>query len=163
MRGSNILDLEGCKIARVSTAPFFVFSQLNSQLFDIACANGNVIVICSEGEELRKLSHHKNLSTHIIEISRKISLFKDIIALWRLYQFLKKEKIHICHSTTPKAGIISMLAATLAGTKVRIHTFTGQPWATSKTLKNQILRICDIIICKLASKTYADSVTQKNF
>ena len=145
MSKSKFSNLEGCKIARVSTVPFFVFSQLKDQIHDLAEANGKVVVICSDGAELRNLIDHKNITKYVIEISRKISLVRDLIAVVRLYRYLKKEEIQICHSTTPKAGMVSMLAAYIAGTKVRIHTFTGQPWATSNSMPNKLVKICDKI------------------
>ena len=156
-------NLDRCKIARISTVPFFVFSQLNNQIQDLANANGDIYIVCSPGKELKYLGSHRNIRTYAIKISRKISPIQDISAVFRIYNFLKSEQIQICHSTTPKAGILSMLAAYLAGTPVRLHTFTGQPWATGNGFKNTIVKLCDKLLSQLATKTYADSASQREF
>jgi glycosyltransferase involved in cell wall biosynthesis len=67
------------------------------------------------------------------------------------------------HSTTPKAGILCALAAWLARTPVRLHTFTGQTWATKKGIKKKILRFFDQCIVCLNTQCYADSHSQADF
>ncbi len=59
------------------------------------------------------------------EMGREVSLFADIKSLWTIYRLLRKEKPHIVHTHTAKAGAIGRLAAFLAGVPVIIHTFHG--------------------------------------
>lgn len=159
----NANDLTGINIARVSTVPFFVSTQLNSQLRHLIDTNANVYVVCSDGPELSTLPHARNLFIEVIEICRKISFFHDLLAIFYLYRFLKYNNIDIVHSTTPKAGILTMIAAYLARTKIRLHTFTGQPWAVNRSFKSKVVKFVDRLICKLSTKTYADSVSQMKF
>ena len=59
------------------------------------------------------------------ELSREINVFKDLIALWKIYKIVKKEKPDIVHTHTAKAGALGRIAAILAGVPVRVHTFHG--------------------------------------
>ena len=63
-------------------------------------------------------------------MTRKMTPLADICCLWLMYRFLKKEKPDIVHSHTPKAGLIAMIAAKLAGIKIRIHTVAGLRFMT---------------------------------
>jgi hypothetical protein len=52
-----------------------------------------------------------------------------------LQRYFRKNRFDVVHSFTPKAGLLAMTAAALAGVPVRIHTFTGQVWASRSGLQ----------------------------
>lgn len=58
-------------------------------------------------------------------LERPINVFKDFFSLIEAYRFIRKEKIHIVHTHSSKAGIIGRLAAHFAGVKIIIHTVHG--------------------------------------
>ena len=150
------------KVARVSTISFFVVSQLKKQIEDLS-RNGYQVVIVSgedEGIDVLKRIGDKHVS---IEIPREIKPFNDMLALWRLYKLFRKEKFDVVHSTTPKAGLLCSIAGVLARVSVRMHTFTGQAWATRGGLVRLISKFSDKIIIKLNHQTYADSSSQVLF
>lgn len=55
------------------------------------------------------------------------------------------------HSMTPKAGLLCMMAAQLAGVPVRVHTFTGLVFPTAVGLKRKILMTTDWLTCACAT------------
>jgi glycosyltransferase involved in cell wall biosynthesis len=61
----------------------------------------------------------------IPELGREISPLTDLIALWALIRLIRKERPHIVHTHTAKAGFVGRLAAWLCGVPVIIHTFHG--------------------------------------
>lgn len=105
------------------------------------------------------------LDTEVISIpiERDISLLKDIIAFLKLYFIFCKERFHSVHSVTPKAGLLSMCASFLAKVPVRIHTFTGQVWATKKGITRCFLKNMDKIIVRCATHILVDSQSQREF
>ena len=123
----------------------------------------DLLVICSDGPELDDLRKETGAKYQVLEIPRHISVLKDILAVWQLFKILRSTNVDICHSTTPKAGLITMIAAFFARTRVRLHTFTGQPWATNSSIKGVLSKISDRIICMFATHTYADSPSQREF
>jgi len=50
---------------------------------------------------------------------------RDAKALWKLYSLMRKERPHIVHTHTAKAGFLGRLAARLARVPVIVHTFHG--------------------------------------
>jgi glycosyltransferase involved in cell wall biosynthesis len=98
-----------------------------------------------------------------VKIKRKPSLFSDITALFRLFSFFKGEGFDAVHSITPKAGLISMLAAFLANIPIRIHTFTGQVWATKQGIKRAVLKSADKLLALCATHILTDSKSQQDF
>ena len=97
---------------------------------------------------------------HSIPLSRTISPIKDIKSIWRLKSILKKNKIEIIHSHTPKAGLIAMISAALARTPVRLHTVAGLPQDHSAKLTSVILNITESITYLFSHKVYFNSITQ---
>lgn len=86
-----------------------------------------------------------------VKMSRQISLLSDIRSLWVLYRLFRKERPDMVHSMTPKAGLLSMIAACMAGVPIRIHTFTGLVWPTASGVKRLILKTTDRITCLCAT------------
>lgn len=157
------MQADKLKIARVSTVPFFVLTQLKAQIEALSASGMAVTVIASSDEMSEELSASKS-STYIpVNIEREINPVKDFLSLISLIRVFKKNQFEIVHSTTPKAGLLCAVAGLFAGTAVRLHTFTGQPWVTMTGVKRTILKLCDKLIGALNTHCYADSVSQKSF
>lgn len=100
---------------------------------------------------------------HDVPIARKISPGADLRALAALRRHLARERFDIVHSLTPKAGLLSALAGALAGVPVRIHTFTGQVWATRTGAGRALLKGADRVTASLDTHLLADSASQRDF
>ena len=151
------------KIARISTIPFFVETQLKEQIFDIKNAGYDVTIICSKADKFEKHLIENNISYINIDIARNISLISDLISLIKLYKAFRAHSFDIVHSTTPKAGLLVSIAGFLANTPIRLHTFTGQVWINLKGMKKIILKLADKIIIALNTQCYADGFSQVSF
>ena len=97
---------------------------------------------------------------HSIPLSRSISPIRDIKSIWRLTSVLKKNKIEIIHSHTPKAGLIAMISAAFARTTVRLHTVAGLPQDHAGKLTTIILNITEFTTYLFSHKVYFNSITQ---
>ena len=75
----------------------------------------------------------------------------------KLYHFLKKEKPHIVHTHTPKAGIVGMLAAYLAHVPIRLHTVAGLPLMEAKGFKRFLLNTIEKLTYRFATNVYPNS------
>ena len=110
------------------------------------------VVVTSPGKELENFKQRNPLEKTIeLPMERHISLTKDMKSLWQMVKVMRKEKPYMVHSMTPKAGLITMMAAWLVGVPVRIHTFTGLVWPTAVGLKRMILMATDWITCACAT------------
>ncbi|KAA3598719.1 MAG: glycosyltransferase family 1 protein [Calditrichaeota bacterium] len=66
------------------------------------------------------------IKTHCIpEMIREVNPLKDLVATFKLYKILKKQKPQILHTHTSKAGIVGRLAGFLARIPVRVHSPHG--------------------------------------
>ena len=54
---------------------------------------------------------------------------------------MMKERPYMVHSMTPKAGLLTMLAAWLTGVPVSVHMFTGLVWPTATGGKRKVLML----------------------
>jgi len=151
------------KIARVSTVPFFIVTQLSSPVKALKEAGAAVTIISSDDElggELRNLVGDGFIPLKMV---REIDPVQDLRSLLSLVKVFRSQKFDIVHSTTPKAGLLCAIAGRLAGVKVRLHTYTGQPWVTMTGLKKSILKFCDRTIGYLNTRCYTDSFSQQQF
>jgi glycosyltransferase involved in cell wall biosynthesis len=155
--------LKGVKICRTSTVPYFMVSQLRSQAEYLRDLGMQVILVASEGPEWAEMSPGNGLSLKIMNIPRSLSPWQDVVALARLTRFFHEQRFDIVHSTTPKAGLLTALAASLTGIPIRLHTFTGQPWIMLKGPMRWASRTADRLIGILNTKCYADSSSQAQF
>ena len=95
-------------------------------------------------------------------MTRTISPFKDLKAVYSLYKILRKEQPHIVHTHTPKAGTIGMLAAKLAGVKHRFHTVAGMPLLVVTGPKRVLLNFVEKLTYKCATKIFPNSFGLKD-
>lgn len=98
-----------------------------------------------------------------VPIARPISPRADLRALMALFRYFRAGRFDVVHSVTPKAGLLAMSAARLAGVPHRIHCFTGQVWATRQGLGRSLLKSADKIIAANATHILTDSHSQCAF
>jgi glycosyltransferase involved in cell wall biosynthesis len=151
------------KIARVATVPFFLFNHLREQIVATVAAGHEVVLISSAGEEADWLKTIPGIRFHAIDIPRRITPWRDFVAMWRLAVFFRRERFDIVHSTTPKAGMLCALAGFAARVPVRLHTFTGQVWVEMRGMMRAVAKAGDWLTAHLNTKCYADSVSQRDF
>ena len=110
-----------------------------------------VVAVSSPDSELEIVAKREGVRTISVPMERHISLFKDIKSLFRMIRVFKAEKPDIVHSITPKAGLISMLAARICHVPVRIHTYTGLVFPTTTGMKQRVLIWMDKLLCACAT------------
>lgn len=129
----------------------------------------DVTAISADEKELKRVTAKYGVKNHHVEMTRTISPLADLKALWKLYQFLKKEKPDLVHSHTPKAGIVGMMAAFFAGVPHRFHTVAGLPLLEATGTKREVLNFVEKLTYSFATKVYPNSfgleeiIVQENF
>ena len=98
-----------------------------------------------------------------LKIARDISLFSDLMCLFKLIHIFHRQRFAAVHSLMPKSGLLAMLAAWLVRVPLRIHTFTGQVWATKVGFKRFLLMQSDYLIASLSTNNIVDSPSQRQF
>jgi glycosyltransferase involved in cell wall biosynthesis len=158
------VELKQASIVRVTTTPG-AFIHIIRQLQFFKESQIDLKLICSSGDFQKNVKEQTKCEITTIEIPRGINIFRDLIAVLKLYIHFIKTKPTIVHSSTPKAGLLCAIATFFAGVPIRLHTFTGQRWATlSKGSPLRLMLIFfDKLIVKLNTYVYTDSPTQAKF
>jgi glycosyltransferase involved in cell wall biosynthesis len=150
------------KICLISSAQYTVEVFLLDQLLQLSTRyDVTLLVKTAEPDFLAK----RGIAVKVVPapIERRISLLQDIEALWFVYRTLSRQGFQLVHSTTPKGGILAMLGALAARVPVRIHTFTGQVWASRGGPLHWILKSVDRITALVATHIVVDSGTQRDY
>jgi glycosyltransferase involved in cell wall biosynthesis len=151
------------KIIRITTVPLSLKLLLAGQMQSLKAAGWEVLMVSADGKELNSLIKQEGCSHHIIPFTRKFTLFHDLYCLWLLYKLFKKENPDIVHSHTSKAGLLSMIAAKLAGVQNRIHTVAGLPYVASEKSKNKLSVMMEKLTYQHATEVWPNSESLKKF
>lgn len=98
-----------------------------------------------------------------LNLNRKVAPLSDLRALLALCRIFISIKPDIVHSIMPKAGLLTAIAGFLCRVPVRLHTFTGQIWATRHGLARGFYYAVDWLINALNSVCLTDSPSQSAY
>ena len=148
------------KVVRVVTASYVVPWHLANTLtrmhedFEV-CVVGQGVSSCQE--------MYPNVKWVDINIDRQLNPVADMLALFALCRFLLVYKPDIVHSIMPKSGLLTAIAGFFSKVPIRIHTFTGQVWATEYGLARTLHYAADRLINALNTICLTDSPSQSAF
>jgi glycosyltransferase involved in cell wall biosynthesis len=150
------------RICFVSTVPFALNHFMRAHIRALKADHDIVLVTNGSESDVAGLLD-QGVSLITLPIERKVSVIRDVTAFWLLWRLFRREKFDIVHSITPKAGLLAMTAGRIAGIPIRLHSFTGQVWATRTGMRRRALRFFDRCTAANASAVLADSRSQREF
>ena len=149
------------KIIRATTIPLSLNIFCQGVLKELS-AKYDVVALSSPGNDLDEVASREEVRTIAVPMERSISIIKDCKALFILISVFLHEKPIMVHSMTPKAGLLCMVASKIARIPVRVHTFTGLVFPTSKGIKRTVLKIADWMTCACATHIVPEGEGVKN-
>ncbi len=139
------------KLLRITTIPASLNGLLKGQLKFLK-QRFNVIGVASDGIEIKEIEEREGIEIRCVPMEREIALWKDFVSLQALIKLFRKEKPEIVHTNTPKASLLSMIAARLSGVPIRIYTVTGLRFeGFDPSLKKRVLIMMERITCSFAT------------
>ena len=138
------------KIIRTSTVATSLNTFCRGTLRDLSRLY-DVVAVSTPDHELQELAEREGIRVIGVPMSRPIAPLRDLVSLWRLIRVFRRERPTMVHSITPKAGLLSMIAAWICRVPIRLHTFTGLVFPTATGLKKRILILTDRITCACAT------------
>ncbi|WP_299702390.1 glycosyltransferase family 4 protein [uncultured Pontibacter sp.] len=150
-------------LIRITTVPLSLQKLITGQLPYMRSKGFEPVMVSATGPESKAVVEEQESPLIEIGMTRKITPVQDLKALWQFYRLCKKHKPAIVHSHTPKAGIIGMLGAKLAGVPVRLHTVAGLPLMETQGKTRQVLESVEKLTYSCATKVYPNSTVLKNF
>lgn len=137
-----------------------VTDELRKRGYECLLAAGHVPD--SEGDMEYFAAEHQIEVIRIPELVRPLSPKKDLIALWKIYRLLLREKPEIVHTHTAKAGTLGRVAAILAGTPVMVHTFHGNIFdGYFSAIKTRLFLFIERFLARFTDRIIAVSATQR--
>ena len=144
------------KLFRVTTTPLTFNLLLKNQLRFLS-HYFEVYAISNDEKLLYDYARNEGVNCFGVVIKREISLFNDIITLFRFYFLFKNKSPNIVHTSTPKSSLLSMIASWMCGTKIRIYQVTGLRYESEYGIKRFILKQMEKITCFCATHIIAES------
>jgi lipopolysaccharide/colanic/teichoic acid biosynthesis glycosyltransferase/glycosyltransferase involved in cell wall biosynthesis len=122
----------------------------------------DVQVVSSPGASLVRFGAEQQVATHVVAMTRRITPWRDLVALWRLRGLFRRVRPHLVHGHTPKGGLLSMLAAWWSGVPVRVYHLHGLPLMTATGLRRRVLRYSEKIACFFAQQVLCVSASVRD-
>ena len=150
-------------LIRISTVPLSLHKLLKGQMRYMQENGFLVHLVSSPGPEINAVIESEGCGLSTISMTRNITPVRDLISMIRLWLLFFKLKPAIIHTHTPKAGLLGLLAASLAGVPIKLHTIAGLPWMESKGVKKKILKQVERLTISLSTRVHVNSQQLLNF
>ena len=111
-----------------------------------------VVAVADDSGVLQEVAEREGVRTIAVPMRREISLAADCRSLVALYKLFRRERPYIVHANTPKASLLSMVAAWATRVPHRIYTVTGLRFETTHGVLRFILKTMERITCLCATK-----------
>ena len=125
---------------------------VRGQLATLVNAGFDPILITGPGEIAQQVAASDGVPLIEISMQRNIAPWSDAVALWRLIRVMRETKPNIVDGSTPKAGMLALIAATVTGVPVRIHTLRGLRYQTLRGWRRVATAFGHLITCRLADQ-----------
>lgn len=150
------------KVLHIITVSFVINHFFGKQFVYLKNKKGNEYHLgCSPSSELLELAEGLEYIPFEVEVTRSISPIKDIMAIWKIYKYIKKKKITKVVGHTPKGGMVAMIASFFADVSERIYFRHGIIYETSSGFKRVLLKSIDRLTGSLATKVICVSQSVK--
>jgi glycosyltransferase involved in cell wall biosynthesis len=155
--------LEGVRVVFITTVPETARSFLSQQVAFLNARGFEVHTITSRVSEEWLGTIEIPGITHHVAMRREISPLDDLLSVSRLWRLLRRLRPQIVHTHTPKAGLLGMIAASLARVPVRVYTVNGIVILTQSFWRRVVLACTEWLACRLASEVLCVSRSVRRF
>ena len=116
-----------------------------------------VVLVSGPGELLERTASCTGVECVALPMRRSIAPLADLVALFRLWWVLGNYKPDLVEFSTPKAGLLGMLAALLRGVPRRIYMLRGLKLERSRGFKRWVLLTAERVACSCAHRVLCNS------
>jgi glycosyltransferase involved in cell wall biosynthesis len=145
------------KLVHVTTIPLTVSVFMRGQLSFMRGKGFDISVVSAPERELEDIARREGIGVYGVPMERGMAPLADLKSLYRLWRLFRRIKPTIVHSSTPKAGPLGMLAASMAGVPIRFYTLRGAMIDLRQGWSRSILKVMEWIGCRCAHQVLAVS------
>jgi lipopolysaccharide/colanic/teichoic acid biosynthesis glycosyltransferase/glycosyltransferase involved in cell wall biosynthesis len=110
------------------------------------------VMLSSPGRNLCDVAAMEKVSWVAVPMERQIAPVRDLVSLWRVWRTVRRVRPTIVDASTPKAGLLTGLAAWLARVPCRVYTLRGLRLETASGLKRALLWAAEWMACGCAHR-----------
>jgi glycosyltransferase involved in cell wall biosynthesis len=144
------------KLLYVVTHPITAEKKLTDQM-EFMRERGTQVSIVSCFDEDQKKMFSDEVQVFAVPFSREISLWRDIVSLYKTFWIVRGLQPDIVNASTPKAGLIGMIAAWLNRVPCRIYVLRGLRHETLRGPKMWIMKSMERISAFCSTRVVAVS------
>jgi glycosyltransferase involved in cell wall biosynthesis len=130
---------------------------MKGQLAHLAAQGFHVTVVGAPDDHLQDLADREGVEIVPLVMSRSIDPVSDAWALWKLFWLMRRIRPHVVNASTPKAGMLGMLAARMAGVPVRVYTLDGLRMATTRGVRRRLLAAAERLAARCSHRVWSVS------
>ncbi|MBX3228134.1 MAG: glycosyltransferase [Labilithrix sp.] len=145
------------RLVYVVTHPVTADALLRGQLAFMREQGFDVTVVASPGPELDRVALREGVRAVAVPMARPIDPARDVVSLARLMRTLRDLRPDIVHASTPKAGLLGMLAARAIGVRIRIYLLRGLRLETTAGPLRLVLSATERIAASCADEVVCNS------
>ena len=130
---------------------------LGARLRVLGRAGFHVVLVSGPGALLERTASRLGVESIALPMRRSIAPLADLLALVRLWWILGNLKPDLVEFSTPKAGLLGMIAARLRGVPRRVYLLRGLKLERSRGFKRWILLTAERVACSCAHVVLCNS------
>ena len=150
------------KLIIITTVPMSLATLVKGQAKYLS-SYFDVKLVTSFSEKNQEISKDEGVELKSIDMTRQITIIKDLKALIELYKYFKNQKPDIVYTFTPKAGLLGMMASFLSRVPVRIHNIVGMPLMEATGKKFILLKFIERLTYFFSTNLFCNSFGLKKF
>ncbi|MCF2503368.1 glycosyltransferase family 4 protein [Dyadobacter sp. CY107] len=151
------------KLLRITTETYSLRILLKGQLRYMSENGMDVYMSSTPDKHVADMEESQKARFYPLHLSRELTPFKDLIALYNTIRLIRKIKPQIVHTHSPKAGIIGMLAAYICNVPLKMHTVAGLPLMEVTGPKRKLLNFVESLTYWCADWVLPNSQELKQF
>lgn len=150
------------KLIIITTVPMSLATLVKGQAKYLS-SYFDVKLVTSFSEKNQEISKAEGVELKSIDMTRQITIIKDLKALIEIYKYFKNQKPDIVYTFTPKAGLLGMMASFLSRVPVRIHNVVGMPLMEATGKKFILLKFIERLTYFFSTNLFCNSFGLKKF
>ena len=150
------------KLIIITTVPMSLATLVKGQAKYLS-SYFDVKLVTSFSEKNQEISKDEGVELKSIDMTRQITIIKDLRALIELYKYFKNQKPDIVYTFTPKAGLLGVMASFLSRVPVRIHNIVGMPLMEATGKKFILLKFIERLTYFFSTNLFCNSFGLKKF
>jgi glycosyltransferase involved in cell wall biosynthesis len=143
------------KIAIVSSVPTTLYHLFSNQIDRIRRDGFEVFLISSKGDEwisAADVEKKYGIPVHCVPFQRTFSIISDLYSLAALCVLLSRLRLDVIYYCTPKASLLTAMAAFFVRVPFRIYSVFGQVYYGRKGITEKILLFAELLSCACSHK-----------